>query len=488
MDNLYLFSTKRCRNKMSISLFSTLCCYSMEFNKEILKNDNININTINEINLNINNTKKSLNKISLNINNINSDNAKYSKENNKNKIIEKNNNTFNLNINLNINHIDDNDIIKIIEDEENEDDEEEKKLESIKEIIRRTNSDINKKIKDNKYRKNIPIGLKRYNSAYISDSYIFNKPISYKYNSLNIKKYNKYIILYDKNKSFDYFKKSPYKYLNVNTNKDFDGCSGKYYIVTNKNKELLFCKITNGDIFEDIILNEIKINQELSKNPNLITFKDVYVEKNVFIGQRSKNRYYLFSKYCEKGDLFNFIVKGKVNFFNIYNIMYDVINFVYTFHKNNYSHRDIKPENIFIDKKNNLYLGDFTFSTDLRVDDIACGSLNYASPELTSKKVYNCMKNDIFSLSVVLYILLFKQFPKKRRTIRNNFKNLKEEISEYNYNNISLEFVDDFIEFFDNTYFKREEKRWDIYDIMKSKLYNNILKKKQLKILTYKFK
>ena len=462
MDSQNIFYIKNLyNNKISFSLLNILSCYSMEKKKEIYSN-NININ------ININNINNNFNEINLNINNIDADNEKDS-----DKEFEIKTNTND--INKKKYDIYENTITK-------------QDLEKLKKTIRRTNS-CQKVNRHNVIKESCkPVCYKRYNSASIEPTFIDNTSISYHDNSVNIKKYNKYVLLKDYNTSFETFKNSKYLYMILNTKKNFLGCSGQhYYITKNKKNELYFCKITKAGIDERIILNEIKINKILSKEKNLITFTDVYVEENAYFFSKSNNRYYLFSKYCENGDLFTYIIEYNINYFNMYKIMYDIINFVYTFHKNNISHRDIKPENIFLDKMYNLYLGDFTFSTKLIIDDQPFGSENYASPDMYAKCVYDCKKNDIYSLSVILYVILFEEFPGKRKKIMKNFKELKDKIRKYKKKNITNEFVDSFIKFFDNTYFKTEKKRWDIYDIITSDFYSYIQKKQEPLYLTYKF-
>jgi 5'-AMP-activated protein kinase catalytic alpha subunit len=78
------------------------------------------------------------------------------------------------------------------------------------------------------------------------------------------------------------------------------------------------------------------------------------------------------------------------------------------------AHRDIKVENILLDKKGNIRLIDFGLSNQYIADGellkTACGSPEYAAPEMLSNKPYN-EKADIWSAGVVLYATISGRLP-----------------------------------------------------------------------------
>ena len=84
-------------------------------------------------------------------------------------------------------------------------------------------------------------------------------------------------------------------------------------------------------------------------------------------------------------------------------------------------HRDLKLANIFIKYKNNekseyiVKLGGYDISTRLNSlnekMDLTVGTMNYIAPKISKGEIYG--KCDLWSLGVLIYVLLFKEFPKK---------------------------------------------------------------------------
>lgn len=100
-------------------------------------------------------------------------------------------------------------------------------------------------------------------------------------------------------------------------------------------------------------------------------------------------------------------------------IFYEIVRGVQSIHKMNIIHRDIKCENILlkkISKSKNFVckIGDFGFSK--LIDDHTvksqCGTPNFMAPEIISGKTYD-KSIDIWSLGVVLYYILFGEYPFK---------------------------------------------------------------------------
>lgn len=89
-------------------------------------------------------------------------------------------------------------------------------------------------------------------------------------------------------------------------------------------------------------------------------------------------------------------------------------------HQNLISHRDLKPENILIDSNNLIKIGDFGLSNlmkDGKLLKTACGSPNYAAPEIVGERKYEGTSVDIWSCGVILYALLVGSLPFDEETI-----------------------------------------------------------------------
>lgn len=84
-------------------------------------------------------------------------------------------------------------------------------------------------------------------------------------------------------------------------------------------------------------------------------------------------------------------------------------------HSKGVIHRDIKLENILIDAKGKTTLIDFglcdVLSNPGQDSEKFCGSMDYVAPEVIARPNYNGKQADCFSLGVVLFTLLFAEFP-----------------------------------------------------------------------------
>lgn len=121
-------------------------------------------------------------------------------------------------------------------------------------------------------------------------------------------------------------------------------------------------------------------------------------------------------------------------------------------HKNGFIHRDIKPENILI--KNNVYgiggsrigdskhiphilLCDFGFSTKYdktgkKLLKESCGSLQYASPEITLGLSYIGPEIDIWSCGAILYLMFYLRFPFELKEQNGGLISMESLIAKYN--------------------------------------------------------
>ena len=78
------------------------------------------------------------------------------------------------------------------------------------------------------------------------------------------------------------------------------------------------------------------------------------------------------------------------------------------------AHRDLKPENLLLDEFNNIKLIDFGLAIYMK-DGVslstACGSPNYAAPEVISGQAYAGQQVDVWSCGVILYAMVCGSLP-----------------------------------------------------------------------------
>ena len=153
------------------------------------------------------------------------------------------------------------------------------------------------------------------------------------------------------------------------------------------------------------LFNEIEIISRLD-HKNII-----HVEK---ILEDSKN-YYIIMEYCEKGELFDYIVnKERLNPAEASLFFYQLINGVEYIHQQGFAHRDLKPENLLLTKGKILKIIDFGLCHDFDGENYLttkCGSPSYAAPEILKGYPYDGFKTDIWCCGIILYAMLCGYLP-----------------------------------------------------------------------------
>ena len=83
-------------------------------------------------------------------------------------------------------------------------------------------------------------------------------------------------------------------------------------------------------------------------------------------------------------------------------------------HAHRIVHRDLKPENLLLDEFMNIKLIDYGLSNQMKDSQAlktACGSPNYAAPEVISGRAYSGCEADIWSLGVILFAMVCGTLP-----------------------------------------------------------------------------
>ena len=138
---------------------------------------------------------------------------------------------------------------------------------------------------------------------------------------------------------------------------------------------------------------KIKILSE-QKYENLLTYYDTFIEEDYF---------YILMEYIEEQNLNQFIKKYKdknqlIDEKIIKDIILQLFKGLISFHNNNIIHQNLSKENIFIDKNNNIKIGDFKLSYKTYIDN---EEFNHGEEfDIESGK-----KDDIYSLGCIIYEL-----------------------------------------------------------------------------------
>jgi len=188
--------------------------------------------------------------------------------------------------------------------------------------------------------------------------------------------------------------------------------------------------LINDDEKKYTIKNEIYILNQLD-NENIMKLYDV-IETNRYL--------YLILEYIKGISLLDFIQKQKNHRIDeniCKEFFYQIVKGILYCQNKNICHRDIKLENILIINNKIIKIIDFGFAIKCNrneYQEFFCGTLYYMPPEIVNKQKYIPFYSDIWSLGVLLYTMIFGNFPFRA----NKEEELFELISEGN-----LTFPDD---------------------------------------------
>ena len=131
--------------------------------------------------------------------------------------------------------------------------------------------------------------------------------------------------------------------------------------------------------------------------------------------------YYEIMEYANNGELKDYVnsTSSRIPENISSKLFIRIVKTVKYLHENNIVHCDLKPENILFDKYFNVKLNDFGFSQEFdgKNGKVLLHRFNgtpiYSSPDvrLASTKGFDGIKNDIFSLGVLLFVITIGDFP-----------------------------------------------------------------------------
>lgn len=191
-----------------------------------------------------------------------------------------------------------------------------------------------------------------------------------------------------------------------------ENSTGQHYACKSILKRKLVCKKDTEDI-----KREIQIMQHLSGQPNIVEFKGAYEDQYSV---------HLVMELCAGGELFDKIIaKGYYSEKNAADIIRQILNVVYICHFMGVMHRDLKPENFLLTRKDEhtmLKATDFGLSVFIEEGKVyynIVGSSYYVDPKVLRRNYGK--EVDVWSASVILYILLSGVLPYWDETVKGIF-------------------------------------------------------------------
>lgn len=157
---------------------------------------------------------------------------------------------------------------------------------------------------------------------------------------------------------------------------------------------------------EHIIQNELKMLR-LLHHPNIINLVDFFDNKAIIIEKMDQ-------------DLLDHIQNTKIKICEcrgrkIFKQVCDAVEFI---HQNGIAHMDLSLENILINKNGRVKICDFGLSMVVKNYDnygngngIGIGKETYCSPELYYGQKIDPLKNDVYSLGIILFAVLTGSAP-----------------------------------------------------------------------------
>ena len=172
--------------------------------------------------------------------------------------------------------------------------------------------------------------------------------------------------------------------------------------------------------------NEIKCLTKLQENNNIIKLYGygkgfLFDISNYANNSKKKFIYYQILEYASNGELKDYVNGSSTRIpENIAaKLFIKILKAVQYLHENNIAHCDLKPENILLDDNFNPKINDFGFSQEFNGErgnyllHKRSGTPKYSSPDVrfAFTKGYDGIKNDIFSLGVLLFVITIGAFP-----------------------------------------------------------------------------
>jgi len=189
------------------------------------------------------------------------------------------------------------------------------------------------------------------------------------------------------------------------------GSYGQIILAKDLSSQKVVIKMIPTSVSKKWIHNEIESTKRLTNLPNIVNYRETL---------STSNFHYLVFDYASGMELYELLEMHQfkpIREIDAKEIFSQIACTLQLIRKNGIAHRDIKLENILVDTQMKITLLDFGLcyvsspeATEHKSEEFV-GSENYTAPEILSRAPYDPFKVDIWSSAIVLYSLLFGQFP-----------------------------------------------------------------------------
>ena len=251
-----------------------------------------------------------------------------------------------------------------------------------------------------------------------------------------------------------------------------EGTSSEVYLVKDVKTEMLYvAKEMYIKNFEEKMLmqlfSETKILEALT-HPNIIKLYEFYKTKS--------EKLVLILEYAEGDDLYKKILERKKKYFLEKDIKKWIIQLTKALkhsHDHKILHRDLKTSNIFLNKENDIKLGDFGLAKNLGKIEFSIGGMLgtpvYLAPEVIQTSVIS-YKSDVWSLGIVFYEMLSLNFP----FYATDLSSLIKKICNDDLDDLPHVFSKELKDFIFWILDKDVDKRPDVYQVFNSAFFRKI--------------
>lgn len=193
-----------------------------------------------------------------------------------------------------------------------------------------------------------------------------------------------------------------------------EGGMGAVYLAKGRGPEVVLKTIRHDLDLDGQLVRRFMREAEVTKK---LIHKNIV--KVIEFGRDNRNHYFFIAmEYVEGGNLLDYIsARAGVTTNNIIHILRQVAPGLDFAHQQNVIHRDLKPENILMTSQGEPKIADFGLAKandNYRLTGWGAqmmGTLYYMPPEQIGTAGRVTYKADLYSLAVIAYLLLFRQFP-----------------------------------------------------------------------------